>query len=336
MVDVLELVHDRALVVNSEEFLHNVDWLVLVGGPLRHVLRILSNGGFVDVDLSSESVELAQPGFANDVSTHGSFEGVVSELGVLLLVLEGADGSLHREHHVLCGVGFEGEPSSFFAFPLELKHGVLKPTSFEGDDWSGSDEELVLDNTTWLESGWHQTEVRASVDKCTISEEFLWRSPEACWVLAPQIPHLVGTSSRVWVLHVGWSADDELDFTIELFDDSLSDVYNEVNTLLSSNSTNEAEKWSLIIKLVQAEVLLLKHPLSSNVIWCSHIKLSDSLGDWDTIWESKWLWFLSQKISQTILSQNFVSVTQRHGSPLVREHHSASTWIDDIAFRVAH
>jgi len=68
------------------------------------------------------------------------------------------------------------------------------------------------------------------------------------------------------------------------------------------------------------------------VIWGSSIKLSDSLWDWNTIWESKWLWLLSQEISQAILGQDLVSVTLGDGCPLVGEHDGASTWVDDIAF----
>ena len=99
----------------------------------------------------------------------------------------------------------------------------------------------MLDNTTWLENRGHKSKIGSSIDKISISEEVVWCGPEAVWIFVSQAPHLVSTSSGVRLFHVGWSSNQELNFEFKFVDDVLSDVKNQVDTFLSSYSTNERE-----------------------------------------------------------------------------------------------
>lgn len=74
----------------------------------------------------------------------------------------------------------------------------------------------------------------------------------------------------------------------------LSNVENQVNSLLCGNSTDEGEQWDRIIQILEIEVFLLKQPFGGQVIWSSGIKSSNSLWDWDSIRESKWMCLLSE------------------------------------------
>jgi hypothetical protein len=115
----------------------------------------------------------------------------------------------------------------------------------------------MLDNTTWFENRWHKSKIGSSVDKISISEEIIWGSPEAVWIFISQAPHLVSASSGVRLFHVGWSSNQELNFVFKFVDDMLSDVKNQVDTFLSSHSTNEGEYWDRVIKVLKVEVFLL-------------------------------------------------------------------------------
>jgi len=74
----------------------------------------------------------------------------------------------------------------------------------------------------------------------------------------------------------------------------VSNVKNQVNSLLCGNSTDEGEQWDRIIQILEIEVFLLKQLFGGQVIWSSGIKPSNSLWDWDSIRESKWMCLLSE------------------------------------------
>lgn len=115
------------------------------------------------------------------------------------------------------------------------------------------------------------------------------------WVLVSQVPHSVGTSGSIWLTHVSWATNNELDLVVEFYDDMLSNVKNEMNTLLSCDSADKCEKRDGIIDVLEMEVLLLEFSLCNSVIGSHCIQFSDSFRNWDTIREGEWLRFLSQK-----------------------------------------
>lgn len=102
----------------------------------------------------------------------------------------------------------------------------------------------MLYNTSWFEKRWHETEVSTSVNKRTIIEELIRCCPEAIWICIPQLPHSVCAACSILLLHVGWTTDKELNLELETVNQMLSGVKNQVNTLLSRDTTNECEEWN--------------------------------------------------------------------------------------------
>jgi hypothetical protein len=238
VIDVLE---DLLLLFRAEDLLNDTDWGVVLGFPWWELLDKLVHYGVVDKDLASQSVEFSEPGFAHDFTVHCGFEGVFSQFVILFLVSESSKGSVHSEDEISGGVTFKCVTRSFLCVPQVLDDRVFESSSLECDNWCTCDEELMLDNTTWFENRWHKSKIGSSIDKISISEEVIWCSPEAVWIFASQTPHLVSASSGVRLFHVSWSSNQELNFVFKFVNDVLSDVKNQVDTFLSSYSTNERE-----------------------------------------------------------------------------------------------
>ena len=53
--------------------------------------------------------------------------------------------------------------TSLLGVPHKLVDGVFETTGFESDDWCATNEELMLDNTSWLKERWHEAEIGTSV-----------------------------------------------------------------------------------------------------------------------------------------------------------------------------
>ena len=124
----------------------------------------------------------------------------------------------------------------------------------------------MLHNTTWLKKTWHESKVSTSVHQSSICEEFLRGCPEAIWILVLEMPHPIGTLSRVRITHVAWSSHQELNFLIILLNDYLSHVQDQVNSLLLCDPTYEREEWHRIIEITIVEVLDLQEPLCCDMI----------------------------------------------------------------------
>mmetsp|Transcript_47794 Transcript_47794/g.64813 ORF Transcript_47794/g.64813 Transcript_47794/m.64813 type:complete len:247 (+) Transcript_47794:509-1249(+) len=236
----------------------NIPWLVLLCDfgdlvPISH-------------DFTTESAEFVEPSFTDSFTRHSSLECILSKSSIFSLVLESADSSLNCECKVLSSEGFECVTTAGLAVPHELDYGILKTTSLKGNNWSATDKEFVLHNTTGFEHTGHEAEVGTSVNKSTISKELIRCSPEAVRIFIFKVPHLLCAISTVWISHIGWATDNEVDFVVHFMYNSLSNVEDQMNTLLFSNSTNEGEQGSFVIKLLELEVFLLQHSLCSNVI----------------------------------------------------------------------
>lgn len=102
----------------------------------------------------------------------------------------------------------------------------------------------------------------------------------------------------------------------------LSNIENQVNTFLGSDSSDEGKKWDAVIEISEVEIFLLEVLLGGFVVWSTGIKLSDSLWDWNTIWESEWLWLLSKEPCEAGTVQEIISVGFTDSSPLIGEHDS--------------
>jgi hypothetical protein len=144
-----------------------------------------------------------------------------------------------------------------FRFPLEFNNGIFESTCSESNDWGLTNEELVLDNASWLESGWHQTKVGTSIDQGSICEELLWCSPETVWELVLEMPHLMSTTCRIRLSHICWSSDNDLNLSTASFNDALCSVQNQMNSLLRGNSSDKCKEWYRVIKILVVEVFHL-------------------------------------------------------------------------------
>ena len=142
-----------------------MDWGVHLGVPFAKECLCRLHLRVIDVDLVAQAAELLQPRDADCLARHRRIECVLAQPGILLSVSEGADSPLDGEDEVFCLVALEGITRADFAVPLELDDGVLETTGLESDDWCATNEELMLDNTSWLEERWHEAEIGTSVDK---------------------------------------------------------------------------------------------------------------------------------------------------------------------------
>ena len=79
----------------------------------------------VNVDLGSEAAELSKPRLAHSITGHGCIEGILAQLGVLLLVAESANRALNRKDEVLLLVALESEATAGLTVPLEFDNGVF-------------------------------------------------------------------------------------------------------------------------------------------------------------------------------------------------------------------
>lgn len=125
------------------------------------------------------------------------------------------------------------------------------------------------------------------------------------------------TVGGVWLTHVGWAADDELDLVVESLDDVLSNIKDQMDSLLSRNTADEGEKRNAIIKVSEVEVLLLEFLFRGLMVRGHLVQFSGSLGDWDTIREGERLRFLTQKPAEGGPIEEIVSVGLTDGGPLV-------------------
>lgn len=239
MIDVDEKL---LLLIASKNLLNNTDWSVICWTPWWEFFLKFIDYRVIYEYLSSQSIEFVQPGFADDFTVHGGLEGIFSQFLVLTLVFEGTNGSFDGKDEVTSSMTFEGKTTSLLAIPEIFNDGILETSGLEGNDWSSTNEEFVLYNTSWLENRRHKTKVTTSVDNSTISEEFIWGCPEAMWILVPQMPHLSSTVGGIRFSHISWTSHKELDFVVELLNDMLSNLKDQVDTLLGSDSTNEGEK----------------------------------------------------------------------------------------------
>ena len=89
-----------------------------------------------------------------------------------------------------------------------------------------------------------------------------------------------------------------MDLVIKLLDDVLSNVEDQMDTLLGSDSSYEGKEWDAVIQITELEIFLLKILLGSFVVWSAGIELLNSLRDWNTIWEGEWMRLLSQEPSE--------------------------------------
>lgn len=124
----------------------------------------------------------------------------------------------------------------------------------------------MLHNATRLEQTWHQTKICAPIDQWSIREELLRCSPEAIRVPLFKIPHSMGALSGVGVVHVAGTADKELNFVLIVRNDVLSNVQNQMHTLLLCDSSDEGKERHTIIQVTVVEVLHLKQSFRANVI----------------------------------------------------------------------
>lgn len=142
------------------------------------------------------------------------------------------------------------------------------------------------------------------------------------------MPHSVRAVGGVWLTHVGWATYDELDLIVESLDDVLSNIQDQVDSLLARNTADEGEKWDAVIKFPEVEVLLLELLFSGEMVWGNGVQLSGSLGNWDTIGEGEGLGLLTQKPAEGGPIEEIISVGFTDGGPLVTQHDGAPTWVD--------
>jgi hypothetical protein len=76
-------------------------------------------------------------------------------------------------------------------------------------------------------------------------------------ILAFQVPHLVGTSSRVRLSHVRRTSDQDLDLLACSLNEALGAVKDEMDTFLSGHSSNKGEERDGVIQLLEVEVFHL-------------------------------------------------------------------------------
>ena len=107
---------------------HQVDkaaWVECLRVPLLEQSLCRLELLMVNVDLGSEAAELSEPRLAHAITGHGCVEGILAQLGVLLLVAESANRALNREDEVLLLVALESEATAGLTIPLEFDNGVF-------------------------------------------------------------------------------------------------------------------------------------------------------------------------------------------------------------------
>jgi len=148
--------------------------------------------------------------------------------------------------------------TTLIGIPHKLMNRVFQTTSLEGNNWSASNEEFMLHNTSWFEKWWHEAKISTSVNKRSIIKEFIWSSPEGVWVSISELPHPIGTSGCIWLFHTGWTAYKELYLVLKHVNQVFSNIQNQMNTFLTCNSSYEGENWNWVIKFAEMEIFLLQ------------------------------------------------------------------------------
>mmetsp|Transcript_18089 Transcript_18089/g.24217 ORF Transcript_18089/g.24217 Transcript_18089/m.24217 type:complete len:361 (-) Transcript_18089:2828-3910(-) len=281
-VHIIELV--LTTLFRANHLVNNVDRLIIASIPLLEERLGCIHFAAIKVDFISESAELLQPSDTHLLTRHGRIEGVLAQSEVLLLVLERADRALNSKNKVFLLIAFKGVAAAYLAIPHELNHTVLKATSFESDNRGGSDEELMLHDTTRLEQTRHEPEVSAAIHQSAIGEEFFGGGPEAIRVALLQAPHSVRALGRIRVVHIAWATDQELHFVVIVRNDVLGDIQDQMDTLLLGDAPNEGEKGNRVVKIAIVEVLHLEGLLGSHVVWGALVQLANALGNRDTVW----------------------------------------------------
>jgi len=105
----------------------------------------------------------------------------------------------------------------------------------------------MLHNTTWFESGWHETKVGTSVDEGSIGKELVWSGPETVRIPFFKISHFIRAFCSVWLFWISWSSDEELNPVFETQNNFLSNVEDQMDSFLFGNSSYESKKWDAII-----------------------------------------------------------------------------------------
>lgn len=176
------------------------------------------------VDFIPKSIELQEPGLTDRLTRHCCLKGILSQLSVLMFIIENSDGALHRIDEIFSVIWLESKTTTNFTVELKFDHRIFKTSSFEGDYRCAPYEEFMLHNTTGFEKTRHQTEVRASVHECSVHEKFFGSGPERIRVLCFKVPHPCCTLCWVRVSHVGRSPDQELNISLISFDNFLSNI----------------------------------------------------------------------------------------------------------------
>jgi len=113
---------------------------------------LLVNDSLIHEVLVGQPTKLVQPSLADNVTIHGRPECILSELLILFLVQISVVGPLNGSRKLVLVVMVHGEARTFFGVPLKLNDRVFKSSCSEGNHWSFTNKELVLDNSTWLKS----------------------------------------------------------------------------------------------------------------------------------------------------------------------------------------
>ena len=141
---------------------------------------------------------------------------------IFRLISEGHQCTFHSLSQVMTVVCFKSESRTLFGFPVEFVYGVFQTTCLECNYGSTSNKELMLHNTSRLESRWHETKVSSSVYEWTISEKFIWSSPEAVREFVLEVPHAMSATSCILISMLSWTSYEDLNLLIKLVNKLLS------------------------------------------------------------------------------------------------------------------
>lgn len=152
------------ILIAAEYLLYDTNWRVVWWMPCFKLGFEIFYYFLVVELLAFESVKLTEPCFADNLSTHCSLESIISKFEVLLFVLECTHCTLHSLTQFVGVMLFENKARSLFGVPVEFVDWVFETTCFESNNRCSADKEFMLDDTSWLESGWHESEISTSIN----------------------------------------------------------------------------------------------------------------------------------------------------------------------------
>mmetsp|Transcript_7466 Transcript_7466/g.19556 ORF Transcript_7466/g.19556 Transcript_7466/m.19556 type:complete len:413 (-) Transcript_7466:2819-4057(-) len=229
-----------------------------LAGLRRGGAQLLLNFRRPCVDSVAQPVELAGPRPCDVRDVDGRVIRRLSQLLVVLRVLENFQGALHGPNKVAVVVVLEIEAVALTGLRVPLVYRVFQTAGFESHHGGPSDKELLLDDTAGLKRAGHDPKVRAEVAQRPVREKLIRSRPKLVTEPPTQVVHAPRTVGRVLVGVVGGAAEEDLDLAARKMHELLHGIQDHVHALLRRNAPHESEQGDRVVGVLEVEVFLLQ------------------------------------------------------------------------------